>query len=159
MNYLRRKFPWLYLQNFNIMAPLFLIHMTFGVILLVGGLFITIFVAMLPANVSGIESITQSIILIMDYVPGIPFELSALADAAGLTIAGLALWFVGLDLLLLGLGLWARSKIAKWIALIFFLTAAFFDFTQFLQFGILGSPVSVLGLTFNGVIFYLLTKL
>lgn len=149
----------MYLKEFNIVATLFLIHITFGVILLVCGLFITVFVAMLPANVSGIESIAQSIILIVSYVPGIPFELSAFADATGLTVTGLALWFVGLDLLLLGLGIWARSKIAKWIALIFFLTAAFFDFAQFLQLGILGSPVSVLGLTLNGVIFYLLTKL
>jgi hypothetical protein len=95
----------------------------------------------------------------MSQIPGIPFELGDLINSGGLTLVGIALWVVGFDVLLVGLGLWARSKLAKWVALMVFSVAAFFDLVQFLLLGLLGSPSSVIGIFVNGLIVYLLTKL
>jgi hypothetical protein len=63
------------------------------------------------------------------------------------------------DVLLVGLGLWAKSKFAKWVAMVIFSLAAYFDFVQFLFLGLLGSSSSLIGMFVNGSIVFLLTKL
>jgi hypothetical protein len=143
----------------NIADTLFVVTVTAGVISLVGGLSIVLFAASLPAKVSGVDAMTKSVVFVMNQIPGIPFELSDLSNSGGLTLVGIALWVMGFDVLLLGLGLWARSKLAKWVALMVFSVAAFFDLAQFLLLGLLGSPSSVIGIFVNGLIAYLLTKL
>lgn len=159
MRHFRLNLHPIHFSKLNIEDMLFLITITFGVSLLVGGLSITIFAASLPAKVSGIDATTKSVVFVMGQIPGIPFELSDLINNGGLTWVGIALWIVGLNILLIGLGLWARSKLAKWVAVMFFSAAAFFDFIQFLLSGLLGSPTSVVGIFVNGLIVYLLTKL
>jgi uncharacterized membrane protein (DUF2068 family) len=151
-----------YLTTFsktNIADALFVVTVTIGVISLIGGLSIVLFTASLPAKVSGVDAATRSMVFVMSQIPGIPLELGDLINGGGLTLVGIALWVVGFDSLLIGLGLWARSKFAKWIALTVFSAAAFFDFVQFLFLGLLGSPSSVISLFVNGSIAYLLTKL
>jgi hypothetical protein len=148
-----------YFSKSNIADMLFVVTVTFGVISLVGGLSIVSFAASLPAKVSGVGETTKSVMFVMSQIPGIPFELSDLINSGSLTLAGIALWVVGFDVLLIGLGLWARSKLAKWVALMVFSAAAFFDLVQFLLLGLLGSPSSVIGIFVNGLIVYLLTKL
>ena len=138
---------------------LLILSVTLGVVLLIGGLAIVLFAASLPAKVSGIDATTKAVVFVMGQIPGIPFELSDFIDNGGLTVLGIALWVVGLNILFIGLGIWVRSKLAKWIGLVFFSTAAFFDFTQFLLFGLLGSPTSIVGVFANGLIAYSLTKL
>jgi uncharacterized membrane protein (DUF2068 family) len=152
----------LHLTHFSkskIADVLFVVTVTFGVISLVGGLSLVLFTASLPAKVSGVDAATRSVVFVMSQIPGIPLELGDLIKGGGLTLVGIALWVLGFDSLLIGLGLWARSKFAKWIALVVFSAAAFFDFVQFLFLGLFGSPSSVVGLFVNGTIVYLLTKL
>jgi hypothetical protein len=148
-----------YFSKSNIADMLFVATVTFGVISLVGGLSIVLFAASLPAKVSGVDAAIASVVFVMSQIPGIPFELGDLINSGGLTLVGIALWVVGFDVLLVGLGLWARSKLAKWVALMVFSVAAFFDLVQFLLLGLLGSPSSVIGIFVNGLIVYLLTKL
>ena len=70
------------------------------------------------------------------------------------SIIGLISWFIGLDLLLVGLGLWVRHNFARLAALMIFALAACFQFIQFLLSGIMGSPASITGLILNGILFY-----
>jgi len=108
---------------------------------------------------SAVLTLTKSIVFVIGQIPGIPFEFDDLVNSGGLTSVGIALWVVGFDSLLVGLGLWARSKIAKYVGLMFFGAATFFDLVQFLFLGLLGSPSSFLGILVNGSIAYLFTKL
>jgi hypothetical protein len=159
MRTLRLNLYSTYFSKSNIADILFVVTVTVGVISLVGGLSIVLLAASLPAKVSGVDATTKSVVFVMSQIPGIPFELSDLINSGGLTWVGIALWVVGFDVLLIGLGLWARSKLAKWVALIVFSVATFFDLVQFLLLGLLGSPSSVIGIFGNGLIVYLLTKL
>jgi hypothetical protein len=149
------------LTRFNnkslIADALFITSITVGVVLLVGGLFITILSASLPTKVSGVDSMTRSIVFVMGLIPGIPLSFGDLVNN-GLAIVGIVSWIIGFDVLLVGLGLWAKNKFAKWVALVIFALAAYFDFVQFLFLGLLGSPSSVIGTLINGLIVYLLFK-
>jgi hypothetical protein len=150
------------LTRFNnkslIADALFITSITVGVVLLVGGLFVTILAASLPAKVSGVDSMAQSIVFVMGQIPGIPLSLGDLINN-GLATVGIVSWIIGFDILLVGLGLWTKNKFAKWVALAIFSLAAYFDLVQFLFLGLLGSPSSVIGSSVNGLIVYLLTKL
>jgi len=131
---------------------------TIGVILLVEGLYLIILDASLPLRAGEASLTVQSVAFVLEALPGIPLCISDLAYS-GITALGLISWIVGLDILLVGLGLWAKHKIAQWAAFFIFLVAAFFDFVQLLLFGFVGSPNSAVGLSLNGLILYLLLKL
>jgi hypothetical protein len=131
---------------------------TFGVILLVGGLFVTVLATSLPAKMSGADSTTQRVVFAMSQIPGIPLNLEDLVNN-GLATPGIVSWIIGFEVLLVGLGLWAKSKLAKWVAIVIFSVAAYFDFVRFLFLGLLGSPSSLIGIFVNGSIVFLLSKL
>lgn len=122
---------------------------TFGVVLIIGGLYLMI------SDPAGQTSATQTMISTVNWIPGIPFYMGSLASS-GASASGLTSWLVGLDLLLVGLGLWVRHKLARFVALIIFALAAFFQFVQFLYNGIAGAPVSVLELCVEAVFIYFL---
>jgi hypothetical protein len=65
---------------------------------------------------------------------------------------------LGLDVLLVGLGLWVRHRGARLVGVIIFGLAAFFDFVQFLLFGLLGAPGSAIELIVNSLILWGLFK-
>lgn len=130
---------------------------TLGVVVLIGGLFLIILDAILPVKANGTSLTVHSVAFILDMLPGIPLCISDLISS-GITVAGLISWLVGLDILLVGLGLWAKHKMARRIAFLLFLLAAYFDFIQFLLFGFVGSPNSAVGLSLNGLIVYFLVR-
>jgi len=74
------------------------------------------------------------------------------------TIAGIVVWMLGFDILLVGLGLWVRHRGARWVGVIIFGLAAFFDFVQFLLLGLLGAPTSSIELIVNSLILWGLFK-
>jgi hypothetical protein len=90
-------------------------------------------------------------------VPGMPLELSDLG-ASGLAMVGIVTWIIGLDLLLVSLGLSVKNRVAKYVAIVFFALAAYFDFVQFLLKGLSGAMFSVIGLALNITIVYFLFK-
>jgi len=136
---------------------LFIASVTIGIILLIGGLFLVAIALNLPATPSSeIESITQSVALIIDQIPGVPVNIN---DLTSLTLIGVVSWITGLNILLIGLGLWVKSKLAKWIAFGVFAFAAITDLFQFLLSGIIGAPGAVPGILINAVFLYFIYKL
>jgi hypothetical protein len=130
--------------------------LTFGVILIVGGLYLMIGNPEAPVYVAQTTRVGNQIILtVVDWIPGIPFSV---ADLGGLdaVVAGSAYWIVGVDLLLVGLGLWVRHKFARLAGVIIFGVAAFFQFAQLMLSGVLGAPMSIFGFLINSAIAVLL---
>ncbi len=125
---------------------------TFGVVLIVGGVYLMI---INPGGSTQISQASQSTVSVINWVPGIPFYIGELTNAGASTI-GLASWIIGIDLLLVGLGLWIRHRLARLAAISMFGLSAFFQFVQFLYFGFLGSPVSILELFVDCIIAYFL---
>lgn len=130
-----------------------------GVTLLVGGLFMVISDTAI-FNVSKTVSSTQSMAHIIDLFPGMPFSTSWPFDliSSGMATVGIVTWIVGADILLIGLGFWTKHKLAKWVGIGVFGLAIWFDFIEFLFFGVLGAPEAVISITINGLILYLLLK-
>lgn len=130
-----------------------------GVTLLVGGLFMVISDATV-FNLSRTASSTQSMAYIIDLFPGMPFSTSWPFDlvSSGMGTVGIVTWIVGVDILLIGLGFWTKHKLAKWVGISVFGVAIWFDFMEFLFFGVLGAPEAVFSITINGLIVYLLFK-
>ena len=123
---------------------------TFGVVLIVGGLYL------MTANFDGSDQIAaQSTVSLVNWVPGIPFFIGELTSAGASTV-GLVSWIIGIDLLLVGLGLWIRHRLARLAAISIFGLSAIFQFVQFLYFGFLGSPTSILELFVDCIIAYFL---
>jgi hypothetical protein len=122
---------------------------TFGVVLIIGGFYLMI------TDPSGSTQAAQTIVSVVNWVPGIPFYIGELANSSA-SIVGLVSWFVGLDLLLVGLGLWIRHRLARFTALIIFVLAAYFQFIQFLYFGFLGAPTSIIELCVDAILVYFL---
>jgi lysylphosphatidylglycerol synthetase-like protein (DUF2156 family) len=128
--------------------------MTIGVVLIVSGLYLTIKDTI--ASTQDVRTnLAKSAVSALDWIPGIPFYVGDLAKAS-ITVIGLVSWILGIDLLLVGLGVWARHRLARFAALVIFGSAAFFQFVQFLLLGILGSPISIIELCVDGVIVYFL---
>lgn len=125
---------------------------TFGVVLIVGGLYLMITAS---GSAPQTSSAINSVLSVADWIPGIPFYINALANNS-LTTIGLVSWFVGLDLLLVGLGLWIRDKFARFTALTIFALSALFQFIQFLYAGILGAPTSFIVLCIDAILVYFL---
>jgi len=130
------------------------IIITLGVVLIVSGLYLMIKDASASTQVAQ-TNLAKSAVSAMDWVPGIPFYIGDLANAS-VTVIGLVSWILGVDLLLVGLGVWVRHRLARLAALVIFGLAAFFQFVQFLLRGILGSPISIVELCADGVIVYFL---
>jgi len=146
------------LQNKVLLADvLFLVVTTSGIMLTISGLFVMILAATLPAEVSGVELLQQSVLSVLGLIPGVPINMNDL-EGSSLTAIGMVSWIVGLDLLVVGLGLWVRSKVARWIAIIVFTSSVFFNFVQFLLLGLLGAPMATVSLLVNALILYLLWK-
>jgi hypothetical protein len=125
----------------------------FGVALIAGGFYSVIAYASASTQVAQTSSAAKSVVSILDWIPGIPFYVCDLADFSAATI-GLVSWILGIGLLLVGLGLWGRRRLARLAALAIFGAAAFFQFVQFLLLGFLGSPISIVELCADGVIVY-----
>jgi len=90
-------------------------------------------------------------------LPGIPFDLTELKTSPS-TISGILVWILGLDIVLVGLGIWVKNRLARYAGITVFGLAAYFNFVKFLLFGILGSPSSIIELAVNSTILYLLFK-
>jgi len=119
---------------------------TFGVVLIAGGLYLMLTQASMSA---------QSIVSAVSWVPGIPFYVGVLSNVGSSTV-GLVVWLIGLDLLVVGLGLWVRHVLARFTALTVFALASCFQFVQCVELGILGAPASAASLCVDAVLAYFL---
>ena len=128
-----------------------------GWLLLVLGLLLMVADSGSLVSSSGVSLVFNSVLFIMARCPGIPLSISDLTRSSA-TIAGIVVWMLGLDILLVGLGLWVRRRGARWVGVIIFGLAAFFDFVQFLLFGLLGAPSSSIELILNSLILWGLFK-
>lgn len=119
---------------------------TFGVVLIVGGLYL------MMSNVGGSSQVSS-----LAWVPGVPFSMDSIANY-GVSTIGLVSWFVGLDLFIVGLGLWVRDKLARYTALIIFFIGVVFQFLEFMNLGIMGSPASITQVIIDLVLIYFLSS-
>lgn len=127
--------------------------MTFGVVLIIGGLYLMLF------NSGTSPESSMLAVSTLGWIPGIPFSVGDLSQR-GTSVVGLASWVIGVDLLLVGLGFWVRNKLARFIGMAIFMLATIFQFIGFLYAGIIGSPSSAVGFCVNGVlVFFLFSRL
>jgi len=124
---------------------------TFGVVLIVSGLYLMIVNPSASAQTNG----AQSALSASDWIPGIPFYIGALSNVSAI-IVGSVSWILGVDLVLVGLGLWVRHRLARLAAMMFFALAAFFQFVQFLLLGVIGSPISIIEFFIDAILVYFL---
>lgn len=122
---------------------------TFGVVLIVGGLYLMI------TDAGNSTQTVETMVSAVDWVPGIPFYIANLENVSA-SIIGLVAWIVGLDLLLVGLGLWVRNELARFAALAIFALSAYFQLIQFLHLGIVGAPAATVQLCADGFLIYFL---
>jgi hypothetical protein len=125
---------------------------TLGIIFIVGGFYL------MAANPSsqqvGYGNSAQSSFSI-DWVPGVPLFAGDLTNLNAV-LAGSVIWILGVNLLLVGLGLWVRHQLARLAAILIFSLAALFQFIQLLFLGVVGSPVSAVLLLVNAAFSYFL---
>jgi lysylphosphatidylglycerol synthetase-like protein (DUF2156 family) len=133
-----------------------LLSMIAGSVMLVGG-FLLILVDFTVAESGTLRNIALSAIQTFEQVIGFPLPLYEFANNS-LSAIGIATCIIGFDLLMVSFGLLVQSKMARWIAIVIFALAAFFDFSLFLLQGVLGAPVSLPGSFINGLIVYILMK-
>ena len=122
---------------------------TFGVVLMMGGLYLII------TGAGASNQAAQSMVSTVGWVPGIPFYIGNLANPSASAV-GLISWLIGLDLLLVGLGLWIRHKLARFTAVFMFGLAACFEFIEFLYVGIMGAPAAFVLLWVDAILIYFL---
>jgi len=128
---------------------------TFGVVLIVGGLYLMI---VNPGSFAALTQTNQSVnsaVTAIGWLPGVPLYLGDLNNIGSITVGSVS-WILGIDLLLIGLGLWVRHKLARMAAIIIFVLAAFFEFIQFILLGALGSPISLIDFLVNAIFAYFL---
>jgi hypothetical protein len=104
-----------YLSNESLITDIVAkLIITFGVVLIIAGLYLMIVnpVVSTQANVS-----TQSPVATIEWIPGIPFYIGDLANVNAIVVGSVS-WILGVDLLLVGMGLWGRHKIARFAAII-----------------------------------------
>ena len=128
---------------------------TFGVVLIVSGLYLMIVNPSASSHVAQSSQNVQSAVAAVDWIPGIPFYVGELSNVGAVSVGSVS-WILGVDLLLVGLGLWVRHRLARLAAITIFGLAAFFQFIQFLLLGVVGSPISVVELFVDGAIVYCL---
>ena len=143
---MRRKLEKSLSDRTPITVVLAVLIVAFGVALIVGGLY---FVTE-DASVSATSAAS-----VLDWIPGIPFYIGDLADF-GVTTIGLVSCALGIGLIIVGLGLWMKRRLARIAAFAIFASAALFQFIQFLLMGIIGSPVSIVEFCVDGGIAYTL---
>lgn len=124
---------------------------TFGVTLIVSGLYLMI----VNPGTSAQTNSAQSAISASDWIPGIPFYIGAISNVSAITVGSVS-WILGIDSVLVGLGLWIRHRFARFAGILIFTLAAFFQFIQVLYFGLLGSPVSVIEFLIDASFVYFL---
>ena len=123
---------------------------SFGVVAMVGGLYLMI----IGGNVST-QAGVNTVVFAADWIPGIPLSIKSLAGA-GASALGLTCWVIGLDLLLVGLGIWVRHRLPRYIAISMFILAACFQFSDFFLNGIVGSPPSLVEALIDALFVYFL---
>jgi hypothetical protein len=128
---------------------------TFGVVLIVGGLYLMITASAVSTQAFQTYNAVKSTVDTINWIPGIPFYIGDLLSR-GATIVGVVSWILGIDLLLLGLGLWVRHRFARFAAFAVFGLAAIFQFIQFLILGAMGSPSSIVEFLADAIIIYFL---
>lgn len=127
---------------------------TFGVVLIIGGLYL------MTANPAPSTYVAQTsgnhvVLSVVEYIPGLPFSVADMSNVNSI-MTGSVYWIVGIDLLLVGLGLWARHKLARLAGIMVFSIAAFFQFAQFLMLGVVGSPMSIVVFLVDALFAYFL---
>jgi hypothetical protein len=127
---------------------------TFGIILIVGGLYLMILNPSVSHQITQTNQVAPSKAFSIDWVPGVPFYLGDL-NLDAVTFGSVS-WILGINLLLVGLGLWVRHRLARLAGILIFTLAAFFQFIQILLFGIMGSPYSVILFTVDALFVYFL---
>jgi lysylphosphatidylglycerol synthetase-like protein (DUF2156 family) len=127
-----------------------------GSVMLIGG-FLLILVGFTVAESCTLRNIALSAIQTFEQVIGFPLPLYEFANNS-LPAIGIATCIIGFDLLMVSFGLLVRSKMARWIAIVIFALATFFDFSLFLLQGVLGAPASLPGSFINGLMVYVLMK-
>ena len=103
-----------------------MIIITIGVVLIVSGLYLMVRDVLASTQVAQ-TNLAKSAVSAIDWIPGIPFYIGDLAKSS-VTVVGLVSWILGIDLLLVGLGVWVRQRIARFAALVIFGFAGFFEF-------------------------------
>jgi len=126
-----------------------------GAILLVSGLLMLFVDGSLSSTRASLVS--NNFLSTVAQFPGIPFNLTDLTSSPA-AVGGIVVWVLGIDIMLVGLGLWIKNKLARYFAVTVFGIAAFFDFTNFLLSGVLGAPSSVTELLVNSALLYCLFK-
>lgn len=130
---------------------------TFGVVLLMGGLYLMATDPGSAGSPAQASNAIQTVVTTINWVPGIPFYIGNLN--CGASIIGLVSWLVGLDILLVGLGLWVRHRLARYVALGIFALSACFQFAQLFFYGIESAPSSMFVLLLDlAFIYFLLTR-
>jgi hypothetical protein len=135
----------------NILSNLII---TLGVVLIVGGLFLIVSDPG-TSNSAQANMAARSVIDTTAWIPGLPFFLGDIASCS-ITAIGLVSWLMGINLLLTGLGLWIRHRLARLVALTIFSVSNVIQFAQFMLLGVVGAPYSIVLLILNGVIAYFL---
>ncbi|MCW4024998.1 MAG: hypothetical protein NWF01_08190 [Candidatus Bathyarchaeota archaeon] len=146
-----------YLTNKTVTDFVSKLTITFGIILIIGGIYLMI---ECPSSSSQLAQTTQDLqpAFSIDLVPGVPLSMAELAGLDAITFGSVS-WIIGVDLLLVGLGLWVRHKVARLAAMLIFTLAAFFQFSEFLFLGFLNAPFSFIMFIVNAVfVFFLFSK-
>ncbi|MCW4005186.1 MAG: hypothetical protein NWF04_01100 [Candidatus Bathyarchaeota archaeon] len=134
-----------------------IVIITLGVMLLVSGVYLMV-VGETISDPSVHRSSVQAVISIIEWIPGIPILISELAKCS-LTTIGIASWVIGINLLLVGLGLWIRHALARIATAVILLVSTALQVIQFMLSGAGGSPSSVFGTIINlTMLYFVLTK-
>jgi len=144
------------LQKFIRVRIVSLLSIIAGFVMFVGGLLL-VYVDLNVAESDALRNTALSSVQTFEQIIGFPLPMYEFANNS-ISAIGIATCIVGVDLLILSLGLMVRSMIAKWIATIIFTLATFFDFALFLLQGLLGAPAALPGTIINGLIVYVLLK-
>jgi len=129
----------------------------FGIVMVVGGLLSIVADMTLPMNADTVRSNLFFALQCVDQIFGFPLPVNEMINNS-ITAVGISTSVIGLDLLVVSLGLRARNRLALWIAMIMLALAAYFDMVSFLFQGLLGAPASVPGVIINGLVLYVLLK-
>jgi lysylphosphatidylglycerol synthetase-like protein (DUF2156 family) len=128
-----------------------------GIAMFVGGLYLIIADKTLPLSADTARSTSFFAVQIVVQILGYPLPTNEMISDS-ISAVGIATLVVSLDVLIISLGLWFKSKLALWIAMIVIALAAYFDFVSFLYQGLMGAPASAPGVIINGLMIYVLMR-
>ena len=121
-----------------------------GGIMLIGGSYTILADRVLPLSADATRTSTSFAMQAMDETLGFPLPTNYMVSES-LSAIGFSTLLIGVDLLVLSVGIRAKNKLATWVALFILVLAVFFDFVAFLYQGILGAPMSVPGMLINAL--------